>query len=52
VTVGEHGGKVWSLTTGKAATGVLEDNTLALDTALPQVLSYFADEVFELEAGR
>ena len=52
VTVGDRGGKVWSLTTGKAATGVLEDNNLVLDKALPQVLSYFADEVFELDAGR
>ncbi len=52
VTVGDHGGKVWSLSIGKATEGVLEDNSLTLDKALPQVLSYFADEVFELESGR
>ena len=44
--------KVWSLSIGKATEGVLEDNSLTLDKALPQVLSYFADEVFELESGR
>lgn len=41
-------GKVWSLSLGKATTGVLEDNSLTLDPALPQVLSYFADEIFEI----
>jgi hypothetical protein len=52
VTVGDQGDKVWSLSIEKATEGVLEDNSLTLDQALPQVLSYFADEVFELEAGR
>lgn len=43
-------GKVWSLTLGKASTGALEDNRLSLD--MPQVLSYFADEVFEIVVGK
>ena len=49
VSVGDQGGKVWSLTTGKAATGAFEDNTLVLDPALSPVLSYFADEVFAVK---
>jgi hypothetical protein len=49
VTVGADDGKVWSLTIEKAEAGVLEDNSLSLDAQLPQTLSYFADEVFEIQ---
>lgn len=52
VPVGNQGDKVWSLNIDKASQGVLEDNSLALDKALPQVLSYFPDEIFEVEVKR
>lgn len=45
-------GGVWSLTVERASKGVLEDSSITLGPGLPKVLSWFADEVFELEAGR
>ena len=50
VPVGAGAGQVWALSLDKASTGVLEDSSLSLDAALPKVLSYFPDEVFETEA--
>lgn len=52
VPVGDQGGKVWALNIDRASAGVLEDVALTLDKALPQVLSYFPDEVFEVEVKR
>ncbi len=49
VKVGDGGGKAWALTIEKADEGVLEDSSLTLDAKLPQALSYFADEVFEIQ---
>lgn len=49
VSAGGEDGKVWSLTIEKADEGVLEDNSLSLDAQLPQALSYFSDEVFEIQ---
>lgn len=50
VPVDGKAGRVWSLSVGKAATGVLEDSGISLDPALPKLLSFFADEVFDVEA--
>ena len=49
VPVNGQDGKIWSLTIGRADTGVLEDVRLILDKQLPPVLSYFADEVFDVQ---
>jgi hypothetical protein len=49
VPAGDGTGQVWSLSIDKAATGVLEDSGVSLDPALPRVLSFFADEVFDTE---
>ena len=49
---GEHAGEVWSLTSGKAAAGVLEDSGVGLGADLPRVLSFFPDEVFEIDVKR
>ena len=50
VPVGENAGKVWSLSLDKAAKGVLEDSGVSLDPALPKLLSFFPDEIFDTEA--
>lgn len=52
VSVGAQGGKVWSLSLGRAASGTLEDVMLVSDKQLPPVLSYFADEVFDVQRGK
>lgn len=49
VEVGDAAAQVWSVKIEKADEGVLEDNSLTLDAQLPQVLSYFADEVMVVQ---
>lgn len=49
---GEHAGKVWAVKIDRAAEGAFEDNAITLAKPMPQVLSYFEDEVFEVETGR
>jgi hypothetical protein len=49
VAAGGKAGQVWSLAIEKADSGVLEDVSLGLDKQLPPVLSFFADEVFQVQ---
>lgn len=49
VPVGGNAGTVWALSVGKASAGVLEDSGISLDAALPKLLSFFPDEVFDAE---
>lgn len=49
VAAGGKTGQVWSLAIEKADSGVLEDVSLGLDKQLPPVLSFFADEVFQVQ---
>jgi hypothetical protein len=52
VPTGDDAGKVWALSLDKADAGVLEDSGVILDPALPRVLSFFADEIFDTETTR
>ena len=48
VPVGDQAGKVWSLSTGRADEGALEDNSIKLDPKLPPMLSFVPEHVFGL----